>query len=449
MKSSLKAIAFVAFISAGSAVAQTHETECDNLLVPVHAITPLGPHEIHYQISGPADGDPLVLIHGLDSSTATFEPIIAPLSEKHLVIAFDQRGHGKSAAKGTDYSTHVMAADLLSLLDHLGIEKAHVLGHSMGARSALRFAALHPERVKSIVIEDMEMQSRTEYSPEKFEKILARSEAARRGLEERQFDSRADLIEALRPFFGRESESLSYRRAKENPDGSMTLLFRPSVSFLYGYLGNTEDFTQELKELQVPLLVLRSDPNMGSAISDEGAEHLQRTQPGALVETFDGAGHVIHRSHREAFLDILGEFLREGGLSPESRGKYEPKMRSAGSVDLDSILIIADERARVAELSRLHACELDSAQTERLIALAPSLTNSYEIGQYLRIAKESASVAWLPALDSWISNWQGSSIGWQGHMRNTAFNTKLEILGAETRELIRSIDEDLLKFDLD
>lgn len=99
------------------------------------------------------DGEPVVLIHSFLSSsdmwtTAGFEP-----SEEFRFVALDLRGHGDSGKpEDPDGYGLEMVEDVVRLMDHLGIEDAHVAGYSIGAEIALRLAAEHPERLRSLVV---------------------------------------------------------------------------------------------------------------------------------------------------------------------------------------------------------------------------------------------------------------------------------------------------------
>ncbi len=113
--------------------------------------------KIHYVVEG--KGEPVVLIHGLTSSAAMnweLPGTVRLLSPKYQVIAFDCRGHGQSGKPtGEDQYGVEMVEDVTRLLDHLKIEKAHVVGYSMGGMIAMKFIVLHPERVKSGVLGGM------------------------------------------------------------------------------------------------------------------------------------------------------------------------------------------------------------------------------------------------------------------------------------------------------
>jgi pimeloyl-ACP methyl ester carboxylesterase len=96
-------------------------------------------------------GDPVVVLHGFTSSLEAVGPLADSLAPAYRVIALDQRGHGGSGAPAdAEAYGHEMGEDVVQLLDHLDIERAHLLGHSMGAVVSAYVAARHPERVMTI-----------------------------------------------------------------------------------------------------------------------------------------------------------------------------------------------------------------------------------------------------------------------------------------------------------
>jgi pimeloyl-ACP methyl ester carboxylesterase len=95
----------------------------------------------------------MVMIHGMTGNLAIWHLQIAPaLMSEYRMTTYDLRGHGYSEVPPTGYTTADHAADLKGLLDALGIEKAHIIGHSFGADIALHFTILHPERVNRLVL---------------------------------------------------------------------------------------------------------------------------------------------------------------------------------------------------------------------------------------------------------------------------------------------------------
>jgi pimeloyl-ACP methyl ester carboxylesterase len=105
-----------------------------------------------------AENAALVLIHGLASNLAFWYLQIAPaFAQTHPVILFDLRGHGRSSRPTKGYHPKVMAEDLHDFLDHLGIQRVHLLGHSFGGVVALHFSHRYPERVKSLILADVHL----------------------------------------------------------------------------------------------------------------------------------------------------------------------------------------------------------------------------------------------------------------------------------------------------
>ena len=95
-------------------------------------------------------GEPLVLVMGLGADHLAWGFQFPAFAERYRVIAFDNRGAGQSDAPDHPYSTRMMAEDTIGLMDALGIERAHVLGASMGGMIAQEIALNHPERVGSL-----------------------------------------------------------------------------------------------------------------------------------------------------------------------------------------------------------------------------------------------------------------------------------------------------------
>jgi pimeloyl-ACP methyl ester carboxylesterase len=107
--------------------------------------------EFHYWQSG--QGHDVVLVHGLGGNLAGWHFAVVPeLQQEYRVLTYDLRGHGRSDAPPTGYTTGDMVQDLRGILDALDIEKAVFVGHSWGADIVLHLAQLYPDRVSGLVI---------------------------------------------------------------------------------------------------------------------------------------------------------------------------------------------------------------------------------------------------------------------------------------------------------
>jgi len=110
----------------------------------------------------PGRGTPIVAIHGLTSNHTAWDPIADTLGDRHRLVAYDLRGRGDSDKPATGYHLAAHAGDLRGLFDHYGIERAIVMGHSLGGHIAVRFATAHPERVAKLVLFDGGLDVRAE-----------------------------------------------------------------------------------------------------------------------------------------------------------------------------------------------------------------------------------------------------------------------------------------------
>jgi len=113
-------------------------------------LTKVGDINLCYNIRG--DGQPLILIAGFATAQNAWFPLLRAFSKHYRVVTFDNRGIGGSDKPDGPYSTKMMAGDTIALMDHLGIDRAHVLGGSMGGMIAQHIAIDHPQRVDKLIL---------------------------------------------------------------------------------------------------------------------------------------------------------------------------------------------------------------------------------------------------------------------------------------------------------
>ena len=107
-------------------------------------------HRVIYRIAG--DGPPVVLIHGMVNSSRHWEEVALRLADRYTVVAPDLLGHGDSAAVRGDYSLGAHACSIRDLLTTIGIERATVVGHSLGGGIAMQFFYQFPQRVERLAL---------------------------------------------------------------------------------------------------------------------------------------------------------------------------------------------------------------------------------------------------------------------------------------------------------
>jgi pimeloyl-ACP methyl ester carboxylesterase len=99
-------------------------------------------------------GFPVIILHGLFGSLDNWQTIAKKLSEKFQVFIVDQRNHGKSP-HSNEFSYELMTKDLLQFMQEHGIAKTHLIGHSMGGKTAMQFVLNHPDRVEKLIVADI------------------------------------------------------------------------------------------------------------------------------------------------------------------------------------------------------------------------------------------------------------------------------------------------------
>lgn len=124
------------------------DTDLDQIEVQIEGM------KISSYVVGPADGDPLVLVHGLGASKITWLPLLPELSRTHRIVVPDLPGHGESDKPRADYSPRYMARAVRRVMNELGIESAGIVGNSLGGRVALELALRSSDRVTSLILLD-------------------------------------------------------------------------------------------------------------------------------------------------------------------------------------------------------------------------------------------------------------------------------------------------------
>jgi pimeloyl-ACP methyl ester carboxylesterase len=110
--------------------------------------------DIQYRETGYSAGIPLILLHGVTDSLHAWKPFTDALPRAVRAFAISQRGHGESSKPEEGYGAAAFAGDLAAFMDALGLQRAHICGHSMGTWVAQHFAQDYPERVESLILID-------------------------------------------------------------------------------------------------------------------------------------------------------------------------------------------------------------------------------------------------------------------------------------------------------
>ena len=238
---------------------------------------------------------PLVILHGLLGSCDNWQTLGTRWAEHRPVIAMDQRNHGRSPHHPS-HGYPDMVVDLLDTLDHLGLERVHLLGHSMGGKTVMHFADRHPTRCGQLIIADM---APVAYPPHHTPLFDALSDLDLSGFERRgEVDTAlADRIAdpGVRQFL--------LKGLYRTP--SKQFGWRYNLPVLRRHLADMTAFLP-LGTIDLPTLAIygtRSDYVVG-----RGLEALRTHFPGLQEAALD-AGHWLHAEQPDAFHDAVDTFL--------------------------------------------------------------------------------------------------------------------------------------------
>jgi pimeloyl-ACP methyl ester carboxylesterase len=138
-------------LSPVTSMADTAIPSQDEWVAARQSVTTADGQQLSYVEMGAADGLPLILLHGYTDNSRSWS-LLAPHLGDRRMIALDLRGHGGSAAPACCYGIDALTHDLAGFLDAMNIEKADIVGHSLGSMTAAVFAAQNPERVNRLVL---------------------------------------------------------------------------------------------------------------------------------------------------------------------------------------------------------------------------------------------------------------------------------------------------------
>jgi pimeloyl-ACP methyl ester carboxylesterase len=252
---------------------------------------------LYYEVYG--EGEPLVLIEGLGTATWLWWKQIPELSQHFRVIIYDQRGVGQSDKSDVPYSIPMLADDLAGLLDALGVDKAHILGISLGGCVAQEFALRYPERVNRLVLCSTSFGGARTIAPASDVLVaLVTPVADRDDLRDRVALSVSEEFAAAHP--GEIDQMVAWRL--ENPQPFFA--YRRQMMSAVGWA--SED---RLQQIAAPTLILAGTADRVIPVGN--AQLLADAIPGAQLQLLEGAGHLIQVEQPEAFNSAVVEFLKQ------------------------------------------------------------------------------------------------------------------------------------------
>ena len=247
------------------------------------------------------DGPPLVILHGLLGASGNWHTLSSRAFAPHFsVYAVDQRNHGRSPhADAFDYPT--MADDLAHFMDRHDLAAAHLLGHSMGGKTAMHFALAHPDRVRRLIVVDI--------APKRYPARHAEIIDALRATDPAAFASRQEIDAAL----ARHIPSLPIRQfllKNLEHDGQGGYSWKMNLDAIHRHYDRINVGLEAEGTFDGPTRFIRGG---ASDYVDEGdLPRIRRHFPQAELVTIPKAGHWVHAEAPQPFAEAVLDFLGAG-----------------------------------------------------------------------------------------------------------------------------------------
>jgi 3-oxoadipate enol-lactonase len=260
-------------------------------------VTAVAPSGVRIAWERRGTGGPLLLVHGLGYARWGWEPVVAALAEAHEVVLFDNRGIGESDAPPGPYSVADLAEDALAVLDAAGLERAHVLGTSLGGMIALQLVLDHPERVDRLVLAcTTPGGAGAAPMPERTVRLLGEAQALPAEVALRRFVENA---------FGPDPEPAAIERIMKH---RISTAQAPAAWGAQAAAGAGFDVWERLAEIRAQTLVLTGDED--GVVDPKNSDLVATRIRHARLEVFPRAGHLFFWEQPKQFVDTVKEFLR-------------------------------------------------------------------------------------------------------------------------------------------
>jgi 2-succinyl-6-hydroxy-2,4-cyclohexadiene-1-carboxylate synthase len=259
---------------------------------------------LHVETSG--EGPAVVLLHGFTGSTETWTSLRAALDQSHTVIAVDMPGHGHSSAPNDPrcYELPRFADNLAFILDQMSIDRAFILGYSMGGRAALKFALAYPERTIGLILESM---SPGISDPEERQARVEADNALADAIESDGIEAFVNRWERLPIWKTQETvraedrAMLRAHRLDNRQEGLANSLRGAGV-------GIDEPVQDLLPSIDTPTLLIAGALDTKYV---EIAKEMKNEMPRARLHVIMDAGHAAHFERPDAFAASVLPFLKD------------------------------------------------------------------------------------------------------------------------------------------
>jgi len=267
---------------------------------------------LFYRVEG--TGKQIVIVHGLYGSSDNWLTVAKKLSIEYKVFMIDQRNHGRSP-KSDEFNYEVLTKDLADFFDQQKIEKAIVIGHSMGGKTAMCFAADYPERIEKLIVVDIAPKDYFLLNDESQFYLHNNILRAMLDIDFSRIESRKDVEN----YFSERIDSTEIvhfilKNVQHNKE-THKFEWRLNVHVLYENLDgiisgvNAHWFDDRLPITNYPVLFIKGS-NSNYILSEDFAS-IYRIYPEAEIVEIPDTGHWLHAEQPQLFIEAVWSFLRK------------------------------------------------------------------------------------------------------------------------------------------
>ena len=251
--------------------------------------------ELNFKTFG--TGPALVILHGLFGSLDNWVTLGRRYSEHFSVYLLDARNHGKSSHTD-EFNYPAMANDVLAFLEKQRIQSAHIIGHSMGGKTAMRFCLDHSQKINKMIVADMPPIANPRGHDEIFEAIFS--------LPVSSLSSRNEAEDILAPKIPDISTRLFIlKNLDRRREGGFEWKF--NLPAIYKEYHNILEAIESPSPAQNPVLFLKGSK---SRYVNEGSyPFIFKLFPNAKIETIENAGHWLHAEQPDSFYEVSMKFF--------------------------------------------------------------------------------------------------------------------------------------------
>lgn len=241
-------------------------------------------------------GQPLIILHGFLGSLDNWLTLGKRFAENYDVILVDQRNHGKSF-HSDDWGYDEMTADLENLIEALELENPIILGHSMGGKTVMQYAAFYPQQIDKLIVADIGPKA----YPVHHDQILAGLKA----IPVDKIQSRQEADDMLAKYVREESTRVFLlKNLKRSADGFDWKMNLPVLADQIEEVGKALNYHLPI---ETETLFIRGGSS--NYILDDEWEDIEEIFPNAELETIEQAGHWLHAENPDKFYELVTNFL--------------------------------------------------------------------------------------------------------------------------------------------